>query len=135
MKTDVSIPAMSVTTACSKQYHGVGPDSLSFDCKITYRPRDCRDLQSPGEAPVSSSFQVTPAGISVSGNPESVGGYIQEVDVQRISPDPTAAQASVGEGYAHILYGDQDNKTPRFKQLLPLKPDVGHSLDKTYSHY
>ena len=130
MATDVSISAMSVTTACSKQYHGVGPDNLSFDCKITYRARDWRDLQSPGEAPVSSSFEVLPTGISVGGDPESSGRYIQEVHVQRISPDHTAAKAMIGEGYAHTLYDAQDG-TSLFKKPLPLKPAVSPCSDET----
>ena len=130
MVTDVSISAMSMTTACSKIYHGVGPDALSFDCEITLRPREYGDLQIPGTAPVSSSFQVAPTGISVSGGLESVGRFIQEVHVKRIPPDRTAPIANIGEGYSLTSY-DPQNGTPLFKKLLELKPDASPSLRET----
>jgi hypothetical protein len=121
---------MSVTTACSEQYHGVGPDNLSFDCSITIRPRNHEDLQVPGKAPVSSAFQVAPTGISVSGGLESAGGFIQEVHVKRIPPDRNAPIASIGEGYSLTSY-DPQNGTPLFKQLRKLKPNVSPSLPET----
>ena len=118
--TDFSSTAMPTETVISTQYHGVGPDNFSFDCSITNRSRDKSDLLPRGEAPVSSSFRVAPTGISISGHLESSGNYIQEVHVRRIPPEPTATQASIGEGYAHTLY---DGET-LFKKLLPLGADV-----------